>query len=219
LEKHSKQNLAKLANRFRGFLPVVVDVETGGFNFDTDALLEIAAVMLVMDDNGNLHRGETYHCHILPFPGSNMEPESLQVTQIDPYHPFRFAVSECEGLEQIFKPIRNAVKQAKCERAVLVGHNAHFDLSFIQAACKRCQIKKQNPFHSFTVFDTATLSALIFGETVLVKAMNAAGIEFDRNQAHSAIYDAEKTADLFCQIFNHWQDLKATRTLKQNKNL
>ncbi|HAV68246.1 MAG TPA: ribonuclease T, partial [Alcanivorax sp.] len=38
-----------LALRFRGFLPVVVDVETGGFDARNDALLEIAAVLLDMD--------------------------------------------------------------------------------------------------------------------------------------------------------------------------
>lgn len=199
-------NDSLFSNRFRGFLPVVVDVETGGFNAETDALLEIAAVMLEINEEGYLKRGETQHCHIMPFPGANLDPESLEITGIDPYHPFRFAVSECEGLQQIFQLIRKAVKKAKCDRAVLVGHNANFDLNFIQAACRRCHNLK-NPFHQFTVFDTATLSALAYGETVLVKAMQAAGIEFDRNLAHSAIYDAEKTADLFCLIMNRWQQL------------
>jgi len=197
---------SQLAKRFRGFLPVVVDVETGGLNPETDALLEIAAVMLNLDDTGILRRGQTHFFHVEPFAGANLDPEALEVTGIDPYHPFRFAAPEKEALEQIFEPIYKAITEAKCERAVLVGHNANFDLSFMQAACKRSGIKK-TPFHQFTTFDTASLSALAVGETVLVRATQAAGIPFDRKQAHSAIYDAEKTADLFCWIVNRWNEL------------
>jgi ribonuclease T len=51
-------NQPRMARRFRGFLPVVVDVETGGFNSRTDALLEIAAVLIDMDDDGQLYPGE-----------------------------------------------------------------------------------------------------------------------------------------------------------------
>lgn len=201
----------QLSQRFRGFLPIVVDLETGGLNPETDAVLEIAVVMLNMDEQGRLTRGKTHFCHVLPFAGANIDPTSLEITGIDPYHPFRFAVNEREALEQVFQPIQEAIRQANCERAVLVGHNANFDLSFIQAACKREQIR-HNPFHRFTTFDTATLSALALGETVLAKAAVKANIEFDRNQAHSAIYDAEKTADLFCWIVNRWQDLSEPKT-------
>jgi ribonuclease T len=192
-----------IAKRFRGFLPVVVDLETGGFNPDTDALLEMACVMLRLDEQGMLCRGDTYACHVLPFEGAVLNPECLAVNRIDPYHPFRFAITENQALQEMFAPIKNALKKYGCQRAVLVGHNPCFDLSFLQAAVKRCQYK-DNPFHSFTTFDTATLAAMAYGETILVKAVLAAGIKFDRNEAHSAIYDAEKTADLFCKIMNKW---------------
>jgi len=39
-----------LAQRFRGYYPVVIDVETAGFNAKTDALLEIAATLLGMNE-------------------------------------------------------------------------------------------------------------------------------------------------------------------------
>jgi ribonuclease T len=195
-----------IAKRFRGFLPVVVDIETGGFNAETDALLEIAIVLLTMDENGLLSPGETHACHVLPFPGAHLNPDCLAVNRIDPYHPFRFAVEELEALRQMFNPIRKELKKQGCQRAVLVGHNPWFDLSFLQAAARRCQ-KKSSPFHSFTTFDTATLAAMAYGETILVKAALAAGIEFNRDEAHSAIYDAEKTAELFCKIMNRWQAL------------
>ncbi len=195
-----------IASRFRGYLPVVVDVETGGFNPQTDALLEVAAVMLGIDADGCWHRTETHACHVQPFPGANLEPAALEFNRIDPHHPLRFAVAEREALAKIFGPIRSAVKASGCTRAVLVGHNPSFDLSFVNAAVGRTKFKR-NPFHPFSTFDTATLGGLAYGQTVLSRAVAAAGIEWDPRDAHSAIYDAEKTADLFCAIVNRWAEL------------
>jgi ribonuclease T len=193
----------KIAHRFRGFLPVVVDVETAGFNPKRDALLEIAAVILEIDTDGRLRPLETHACHVEPFPGANLDEKSLEFTGIDPYHPFRFAKPEHEALSQIFQPIRRAVKHSACTRAILVGHNPSFDLSFVNAAADRCKIKR-NPFHPFSSFDTVTLAGLAFGQTVLARAVIAAGMDWDQEQAHSAKYDAERTADLFCAIVNRW---------------
>ena len=203
----STSDRASLANRFQGYLPVVVDVETGGFNPQTDGLLEIAAVIAHMDDQGVLHRGVTHACHVLPFPGANLEPDSLAFTGIDPYHPFRQAVDEKEALQTIFEPVRRAVKQHGCKRAILVGHNAFFDLSFVNAAVARTGIKR-NPFHSFSTIDTVSLSVLVYGQTVLARALEAAGLEWESSAAHSAIYDAEQTAELFCTIVNRWESLR-----------
>jgi len=195
-----------MASRFRGFLPVVVDVETGGFNSRTDALLEIAAVLLSVDDDGRWHRSQTHACHVQPFPGANLEPAALEFNGIDPDHPLRFAVPEREALGQILDPIRKAVKANSCTRAVLVGHNPSFDLGFVNAAVERTKFKR-NPFHPFSTFDTATLGGLAYGQTVLSRAVEAAGIHWDSRDAHSAIYDAEKTADLFCARVNRWTEL------------
>ena len=197
-----------LATRFRGFYPVIVDVETGGFNAKTDALLEIAATLIEIDDNGILRPGHSVHCHVEPFAGANIEAAALAFTGIDPTHPFRFAVSEKDALHEIFQKVRHAQKLHGCHRTVLVGHNAWFDLAFLNAAIERTGIKR-SPFHPFTSFDTATLAGLAYGQTVLAKACAHAGIDFDGNEAHSAVYDAEKTADLFCRIVNRWQQLGA----------
>lgn len=195
-----------MAHRFRGFLPVVVDTETAGFNPNTDALLEIAAVLITINEQHKLERSETLSTHVIPFPGANLEHAALEFNGIiDPYHPFRFALPESEALENIFFPINQAIKNNGCSRAVLVGHNSSFDLSFIKAAIVRTGIKR-NPFHSFTTFDTATLAALAFGQTVLAKAVKAAGLKWNQDEAHSAIYDAECTADLFCNIINRWDE-------------
>lgn len=195
-----------ISDRFRGFLPVVIDVETGGFNATTDALLEMAAVTLAMDEDGILMPSEIIYHAVIPFDGANIEQAALNFTGIDINDPYRMALEENEALRALFQPIRNAVKDAHCSRAVMVAHNAHFDLGFVNAAVERNGIKR-NPFHPFSCFDTATLAGLAYGQTVLARACEAAEIEFSNDKAHSAAYDAEKTAELFCGIVNRWKDL------------
>lgn len=195
----------RIKDRFRGFLPVVVDLETGGFVASTDAILEIAASVIRMDDAGNLGVHRTWNFHVKPFEGANIEQSALDFTGIDPWHPFREAVSEEEALDELFRIVRKEIRDQGCNRAVIVAHNAHFDAGFINAAVERCGIKR-NPFHPFSYFDTATLAGLAYGQTVLAKACKAAGIEFSNAEAHSAAYDAERTAELFCEIVNRWKD-------------
>ncbi len=193
-----------IGQRFRGFLPVVVDVETAGFNADTDALLEIACIPIIYNDEGLFVPGEAHHAHINPFEGANLDRRSLDFIGIDPFNPMRVAMAEDEktALKRMFKAVNEVRKQQECTHAVLVGHNAHFDLGFVKAAIARTGTKNQNPFHSFSVFDTVTLSAVMFGQTVLAKSCIQAGIEFDGKEAHSALYDTQKTAELFCFILN-----------------
>lgn len=204
--ENSRDPNSPLAQRFRGFLPVIVDVETGGFNAQTDALLEIAAVTVRMDQDGLLHRHETFSFHVEPFEGANIEQAALDFTGIDLDSPDRMAEPELMVMTDLLAAIRRAVKESGCTRAVIVGHNAHFDLNFVNAAVDRCHIKR-SPFHPFSVLDTVTLAGLAFGQTVLAKACRVAGLEFSNSEAHSAAYDAEKTADLFCLIVNRWQEL------------
>lgn len=195
-----------IAKRFRGFLPIVVDVETGGFNSQTDALLEIAAVTLDFDDDNQLCLQETYNFHVDPFPDANIEESALEFTGIHLDSEFRQAEPESMVLPNLFKPIRKAIRDSGCNRAIMVGHNAHFDLGFLNAAINRNNIKR-NPFHPFSCLDTASLAGLAYGHTVLAKSCQLAGIAFDNNEAHSAAYDAEKTAELFCLIVNRWKNL------------
>ena len=200
----TKSSPSPMAGRFRGYLPVVVDVETGGFDWNRHALLEIACVPLDLDDAGQLVLGETACAHLDPAPGTEIDPKSLEVTGIRLDHPFRFAKPERAALEHVFAPVRAAVKKHGCQRAILVGHNAHFDLNFLNAAVTRCG-HKRNPFHPFSVFDTVTLAGVALGQTVLARAVAAAGLEWNADEAHSAVYDAERTAELFCRIVNGWQ--------------
>jgi ribonuclease T len=200
----------RIARRFRGFLPVVVDVETAGFDPQRHALLEIAAIVIRMDEEGWLKLGPTLSCHVLPFMGSEIDPRALAFNQIDPDHPFRDAVPEKEALNRVLDPIRKAVKATGCNRAILVGHNAAFDLGFLKAAVERTGYKR-SPFHSFSVFDTVSLAGLVFGQTVLAKSAQAAGLGWDNEEAHSAVYDAEQTARLFCRIVNRWREMDQVR--------
>jgi len=201
-----EQDRPNMSNRFRGYLPVVLDLETGGFNPGTDALLESAIAIIQMNDSGFLELGETLSFNIKPFQGANIEDAALQFTGIDPDHPFRYAIDEKEALEKMFSKVRKEIKRTGCHRAIVVAHNASFDHSFLCRAAERCEIKR-NPFHPFSTFDTATLAGLAYGQTVLARACEAAGISFNNDEAHSAAYDCNKTAELFCQIVNKWERL------------
>lgn len=198
-----------MSSRFRGYLPVVVDVETGGFDWNKHALLEIACVPIEMDECGQLYPGKTASAHIIPAPGTLVDPKSLAVTGIVLNHPFRLAKEEKQALDHVFAPVRAAIKRHGCQRAILVGHNAHFDLNFLNAAVTRVH-HTHNPFHPFSVFDTVTLAGVALGQTVLARAVQSIGLEWNTADAHSAIYDSEQTARLFCHIVNTWSKPPAT---------
>jgi ribonuclease T len=204
-----------LDKRFRGYLPVVVDIETAGFNAKKHALLEIAAVIVEFDANQNLVITERYTTHVIPFKNSELDEAALKFNGIDPYHPFRMAVEEHEALRYLFSPIQNAIKRNNCKRAILVGHNPAFDVGFLNAAIQRTKIKR-SPFHPFSSFDTATLGGLVYQQTVLSKIIQSAGLSWDEKKAHSALYDAEKTAELFCLIVNRWKQLEANGNSTEN---
>jgi len=197
--------VALMARRFRGYLPVAIDVECGGFNAHTDALLEIAAVMIDMDADGTLRPGASHDFHVQPFEGARLDPAALAITGIDPFHPLRPALPERDALQRVFREIRHALRAYNCRRAILVGHNAAFDLGFLNAAVARAEVKR-NPFHPFSCFDTATLAGAALGQTVLAKAVAVAGLQWDAGSAHSARYDAERSAELFCLVCNRLRE-------------
>jgi len=207
LNETNSEKTSLVAKRFRGFLPVIVDVETAGFNAATDALLEIAAVTVTINGEQQWCIDEIVSKHVNPFEGANLDQASLDFIGVDPNHPFRkqIAVSEDEALHEVFRPIRKKIREHKCNRAILVGHNASFDLGFLNAAVERAQIKR-NPFHPFSTFDTATMAGLAYGQTVLARAAEEAGLKWDTKEAHSARYDAEQTALIFCDIVNRWNE-------------
>jgi ribonuclease T len=131
----------------------------------------------------------------------------MEVTGNIPDHPFRAALPERQALDLVFRPVRAAMRESGCQRAILVGHNAAFDLGFLNAAVRRTG-HKRNPFHPFSCFDTVTLGGLACGQTVLSRAVEASGRTWDAREAHSAVYDAERTAELFCDVVNRWKEME-----------
>ena len=172
----------------------------------TDALLEIAAVLIDMDADGTLSAGRTHSFHVKPFEGCapRSRPrcrsrESTRIIRCGPRCPSGTRCRESSGKSA------TRVRAYNCRRAILVGHNAAFDLGFLNAAVARADVKR-NPFHPFSCFDTATLAGAALGQTVLAKAVTVAGLEWDSSSAHSASYDAERSADIFCLICNRLRD-------------
>ena len=192
----------ELKDRFRGYLPVVVDLETGGFDVVNNPLLELGCVFLGWDED-QIFAGEAHEWAIEPFAGSEIDPASLKVTGIDVDDVERGALDEKDALAAFFKLVRTQMKAHGCHRAIMVAHNANFDMSFLTTACARAGLKR-NPFHPFSTLDTASLAAVAYGHTVLSEACRRAGIQFDNSRAHGAGYDAERTAELFCQMVNAW---------------
>ena len=110
-------------------------------------------------------------------------------------------MDEKEALKNLFDEINRHKNKYECSRAILVGHNAHFDLGFLNESLKRNNIKK-SPFHPFSVFDTVSIGGIFTGQTVLARVAQELGFEYENDLAHSAAYDAEITAKVFCKILN-----------------
>lgn len=70
---------------------------------------------------------------------------------------------------------------------------------------------KRYPFHSSSTFDTVPRAELAFAQTVLSRAVQAAGLSCDSAEAHSASYDREQAAELFRTVLNRWDDLRGSK--------
>lgn len=196
----------QLAARFRGYYPVIIDIETSGLDPHCHAILEIAAIFPEMDEQGYLNSVDKIHFHVMPFEGAELDPKALSFTGIDPFNPLRNTVDEREALTEIFKKVRKYQKLNDCNRAIIVAHNASFDQGFINKATDRCKLKRV-PFHPFASFDTASMAGLTLGQTVLAKACAEAGVDYNNKEAHSALYDTEVTAELFYYMVNRYKAL------------
>ena len=192
--------------RFRGYLPVIVDVETAGFDPQKNALLEIGAYFIDLNENGSFVVSGSLHYNIKPFDGAEINKDSVNFIGIDPFDPERDAMDEADAIKEFCKAVSKKVKENKCNRAIIVAHNAHFDHSFIMNAVSRHNYKRC-PFHPFSTIDTASLAMGLLGHTVLAKACEISGIEYDSQKAHGALYDAEVTAELFCTMLNSYQKM------------
>ena len=189
-----------MKDRFRGYLPVILDLETGGFDSRCNPILELACAFVSME-SGQLQICEEFCWAVSPFSGAIIEESSLKITGINLDDPDRIQIEEKAAINSLFKLTRKKIKSEECTRAIMVAHNASFDQGFLHAACDRTGIKR-NPFHPFSTIDTVSLAAIAFGHTVLSESCGRAGLEFDESKAHQAAYDANRTAALFCKIVN-----------------
>ena len=190
----------EIKQRFRKYLPVVIDLETGGVDASKHALLQIAVVLLGWE-NDKLVQVGTHEWSVEPHPDTELDPASLEITGIDPFDTSRNAQNEEHAIRELFRLVRNHLKSLKCQRALLTGHNAHFDRTFLRVATVRNKVGR-DPFHPFSVLDTVSLAALAYGHTRLDVSCQRAGIGYDKDKAHEATYDAKVTAALFCRIVN-----------------
>lgn len=192
-----------IKERFRGFLPVIVDIETSGFNPEKAAILQVGMMFVTMDDQGMLHPDELLRAEIRPFPGAQIEEANIRFIGLDPFDESRGLEEESIALPRLFKAVAKRIKREGCKKAILVGHNGSFDLTFLNAAAARFNFKRM-PFHPFSVLDTASLSALVYGHTVLALSCAAARIEFEEDKAHDAGYDTMMECKLFCALVNRF---------------
>jgi ribonuclease T len=195
-----------ISERFRQFLPVVIDLETGGLDPNKHALLEIAATPILYDTRYGFYYDDIFHEHVKPHPSTQIDQQALAINQIVVDSALRFAVEETYAIKTLVQWINAYLKKTSCSKAIIVAHNAHFDLRFLINAMTRSS-NERCPLHRFSTLDTVTMSALVYGETVLAKALNKARIDFNENNAHGALYDTWKTAQLFCQIVNLFPSL------------
>lgn len=188
-----------MRKKLGNYWPVVIDLETSGVVSDKNAILEVAAIPLEFN-SGSWGYSEIWHEHIIPFEGAEFSPEAMAVHGIDADHPFRMAISEAAWLTNWQNQLAEVAGKNKCQRCMLAGHNAHFDLNFVMAAVSRCSINI--PLHKFTCFDTATMGAYMCNETVLPRILRKSGIKYNSDSAHSAVYDTKVTADLIIKWLN-----------------
>ena len=201
----------RISERFRGFLPVVVDLETGGLDPNKNPILELACSFLNYEKE-KLVPHKSFSWDIKPQPNLEIDPSSQLLTGIDPLSDIENRTDEKAAIKSFFKEVRRETKMNECTRAVLVAHNSVLDNSFLNAAIQRHRIKR-SPFHPFTTFDTATLGGVAFGHTVLREACQRADIAYDEQSAHCASYDCEVTAFLFCKIVNLWNNAQIGRNI------
>ena len=91
----------ELSERFRGYLPVVLDLETGGFDHQVNPILELACCFVQMQDDRLSIKGQE-SWNVQPVDGMVVEPASLKVTGIDLDDPHRDAMDEASVLKDFF---------------------------------------------------------------------------------------------------------------------
>lgn len=163
---------------------VVFDTETTGLNpRQGDEIVQLAAVRIV---NGRRVEGEVFDT--LVNPGRPIPPVSTEVHGITDA-----MVADAPGVEEV---VRRFHKFA--EGAVLIAHNAPFDMEFLRRVEGTLGLSFDMP-----VLDTVLLSAVVYGqhETHSLDALShRLGITIPEEARHTAIGDTLATADAFLKL-------------------
>jgi DNA polymerase-3 subunit epsilon len=168
------------AARLRGLSFVVFDTETTGLNPQVDEVCQIAAVRVV---NGKLVDAERFD--MLVNPGRRIPAASTPVHQITDE-----MVADAPGVTEALARFHTFA-----DGAVLVAHNAPFDMAFLRRREREIGRRFDQP-----ILDTVLCSAILFGQSAehtLDALCERLGIAIPEADRHTAIGDAIGTGEAF----------------------
>ena len=200
VEGYLVDDLTKIAENEKGQdlegTYVVFDIETTGFSAVTDRIIEIGAVKV--EDGKITDKFSTF---------------------VNPKRPIPFRITELTGITDemvIDSPDIETILPQFIEfigDAVLVAHNASFDVGFIEQNCKRQKIEAD-----FTYVDTVALAR------VLLPALNrfkldtvAKALNISLENHHRAVDDAGCTAEIFVKFVQMLKERELTTLAKVNE--
>ncbi len=184
---------------------IVLDTETTGLDAaGGDRIVEIGCVELL----NHIPTGRTYH------------------TYVNPERPMPYEAQEVHGLSEAFladKPVFSSIVEdffAFTGDAVLVIHNAPFDLGFLNAECKRAD---RPPIHGGRTVDTLALARQKFpGSSNSLDALcRRLEIDASARARHSALVDARLLAQVYLELMGgrqHGFDLNTAPAAPADKD-
>ena len=162
---------------------VAFDSETTGLSTETDAVVQLGAVRVL---NGRIVEGEVLDTYVDP--GRPIPPASTVVHHVTD--------ADVAGAPDVATAGR--ALHGFCRDAVLVAHNAPFDLAFLRRAEEETGVTWDHP-----VLDTVLLSAIVFGTTevhTLDALCDRLGIAIPPELRHTALGDARVTAEALVKL-------------------